>query len=294
MAAGPALISGPMRILITGAGGMLGCDLRRAAGQAGHEVIALARADLDIADADAVARAVAGARPDVVVNCAAWTDVDGAESQAEAALAVNGAGAGHVAAAAVAAGAWTVHISTDYVFDGAKAEPYVESDPVGPVSAYGASKLAGERAVAAAAGERGRYTIVRSSWLFGAHGRCFPQTILRLAAERDELAVVSDQVGCPTFTGHLAPALLALAEAPVPGVLHVTGAGACSWYDFAAAIVDAAEAECTVRPIPTEQYPTPARRPANSVLRSERGAPRLPGWEHGLREYLSELTRVAA
>lgn len=280
-----------MRILITGAGGMLGCDLRRAAGRAGHDVVALARADLDIADGPAVARTIAGAHPDVVVNCAAWTNVDAAESHADAALAVNGTGAGHVAGAAVAAGAWTLHVSTDYVFDGAKTAPYVESDPVGPVSAYGASKLAGERAVAGAAPDR--HTIVRSSWLFGAHGRCFPQTILRLAAERDELTVVSDQVGCPTFTGHLASALVALAEAPVPGVLHVAGSGSCSWYEFAAAIVAAAETDCAVRPIATEQYPTPARRPANSVLRSERDAPRLPEWEQGLRDYLSQLTGVA-
>jgi dTDP-4-dehydrorhamnose reductase len=281
-----------MRILITGAGGMLGHDVTRAADAAGHEPIALARAALDITDPGAVAAAVRSAAPAAVVNCAAWTDVDGAEKGFEHALAINGAGAGHVAAAAAAAGAWTIHVSSDYVFDGEKSEPYVESDPVGPVSAYGRSKLVGEREVAAAAPDR--HTIVRSSWLFGAHGRCFPKTILRLAEERDELNVVSDQIGCPTFTGHLAGALVALAETPLPGVLHVAGAGACSWFDFAAAIVAASGASCQVGPISTEQYPTPARRPAYSVLQSERGAPRLAEWERGLREFLSELSGVAA
>ena len=283
---------GAMRILITGAGGMLGTDVRRAAEEAGHQTVALTRADLNIADAAAVADAVAAAEPTVVINCAAWTDVDGAEAHEAGAEAVNGAGAGHVAAAAAAGGAWTIHISSDYVFDGGQSEPYVESDPVGPVSAYGRSKLAGERAVAAVAGDR--YTIVRSSWLFGAHGKCFPRTILRLANERDELSVVSDQVGCPTFTGHLAHALVALAAQPQPGVLHVAGAGSCSWWELARAVVAAAGVPCEVRPIGTESYPTPARRPAYSVLGSQRGAPRLPAWEQGLEAFLSELAVVNA
>jgi dTDP-4-dehydrorhamnose reductase len=281
-----------MRILITGAGGMLGHDVQRAAEAAGHEPVAVPRSSLDITDSAAVTRVVAEAAPDVVVNCAAWTNVDGAEAGEEAALEVNGAGAGHVAAAAQAAGAWTIHVSSDYVFDGQKAEPYVESDPVAPVSAYGRSKLAGEQAVAAAAPER--HTIVRSAWLFGAHGKCFPRTILRLAGERDELTVVADQIGCPTFTGHLAQALVGLAEAPRPGILHVAATGACSWYDFAAAIVVAAGARCEVRPISTAEYPTPARRPAYSVLASERDAPRLLPWEDGLSAFLSELAGVAA
>lgn len=281
-----------MRILITGAGGMLGADVRQAAEQAGHEALALPRAALDIADAGAVARAVAEAAPDVVVNCAAWTNVDGAEAAFGEALAINGPAAGHVATAADAAGAWTLHISSDYVFSGEKSQPYLESDPVAPMSAYGRSKLAGEQAVAAGAPRR--HTIVRTAWLFGAHGRCFPKTILRLAAERPELTVVADQVGCPTFTGHLARALVGLAEQPVPGVLHVAGGGACSWWEFARQIVVAAGVDCEVRPITTEQYPTPARRPAYSVLRSERGAPALPEWDAGLRDFLSDLAGVAA
>jgi dTDP-4-dehydrorhamnose reductase len=281
-----------MRILITGAGGMLGQDVRRAVQAAGEEPIVLARDRLDITDAGAVAAAVAQAGPELVVNCAAWTNVDGAEDDFEAALAVNGPGAGHVAGAAAAAGAWTIHVSSDYVFDGGKFAPYVESDEVGPISAYGRSKLQGELQVAEAAPDS--HTIVRSSWLFGVSGKCFPKTILRLAAERDALNVVADQIGCPTFTGHLASALVALADAPPRGLLHVAGTGQCSWCEFAQEIVATAGLACEVRPITTDQYPLPAPRPAYSVLGSERGAPALPHWTEGLAAFTSQTTGAAA
>ena len=281
-----------MRILITGAAGMLGQDICGAAQAAGHEPIAMSRAELDITDAEAIDAAVAGARPHVVVNCAAWTNVDGAEESFDVALAVNGPGAGNVARAADAAGAWTIHVSSDYVFDGVKHAPYVESDPVGPISAYGHSKLQGELRVAEAAPEA--HTIVRSSWLFGAGGKCFPKTILRLAAERDHLDVVSDQVGCPTFTGHLAGALVKLAGAPPLGVLHVAAAGQCSWFQFAEEIVAAGGLDCEVRPIGSEQHPVAARRPSYSVLRTERGAPTLPDWIKGLDQFMSQTARAAA
>ncbi len=281
-----------MRVLITGAGGMLGLDVRRAADGAGHEVVSLTRAQLDITDRAAVVDAVSEAGPDAVINCAAWTNVDGAESEPQQATAVNGVGAGHVAAAAAAAGAWVVHVSTDYVFNGEKAGPYVESDTVGPVSVYGRSKLGGEQAVAAAA--PGSHTTVRTAWLFGTGGRCFPKTILRAASERPELAVVSDQIGCPTFTGHLADALVTLAVQRTPGVLHVAGGGQCSWHEFAVAIVAAGGLDCPVRPISSDQYPTPARRPPNSVLVSERGAPALPEWRAGLHQFVSDLAEVRA
>jgi dTDP-4-dehydrorhamnose reductase len=276
-----------MRVLVTGAAGMLGQDVVAEARSAGHEVVALGRGELDVTDAGAVASVVAGARPDVVVNCAAWTDVDGAESAFEAALAVNGAGAANVARAAAGCEAWVVHVSTDYVFDGRKREPYVESDPVAPMSAYGRTKLAGEVAVRQHAGDR--HTIVRSSWLFGAGGPCFPATMLRLAAERDEITVVDDQVGCPTFTGHLAGALVALAERPVLGAVHVAGAGSCSWFELARETIARAGASCEVRPGRTEDLGRPAPRPAYSVLGTERGdaVPRLPDWRTGLAEYLS-------
>ncbi|MGH2857653.1 MAG: dTDP-4-dehydrorhamnose reductase [Solirubrobacteraceae bacterium] len=282
-----------MRILITGAGGMLGLDVSRAAHDAGHEAISLAHGALDIRDATAVASAVAQAAPDVLINCAAWTDVDGAEAAFERALEVNGAGAGHVAAAGAAAGAFVVHVSSDYVFDGRKRSPYVESDPVAPLSAYGQSKLAGERAVLDAAGADA-CAVVRSSWLFGAGGRCFPRTIMRLAAERERLEVVSDQFGCPTFTGHLAPALVTIACERRAGVLHVVASDSCSWFQLAVETVALSGAECEVAPIPTDGYPLPAPRPAYSVLASERGAPVLPGWRDGLRAFAAQLAEVAA
>jgi dTDP-4-dehydrorhamnose reductase len=282
-----------MRIAITGAGGMLGHDLIRAVGEAGHDAVALARAELDITDEAAVRRVLGQARPDAVINSAAYTNVDGAESESDLAEVVNGAGAGHVARVARELGAWTVQVSSDYVFDGGKRTPYVESDAVGPLSAYGRSKLSGEQAVAQAAPDA--HTIVRSSWLFGAAGPCFPATMIRLAAQRDELTVVDDQIGCPTFTGHLASALVALAgERRITGTVHVAGGGQCSWYEFARAIIAAAGESCDVRPGSTADLGRPAPRPAYSVLVTERGpdVPRLPGWQAGLARYM-ELAAVA-
>ena len=281
-----------MKLLITGAGGMLGTDVQTAARAADVEVVALTRAELDISDRDAVTAAIAAARPAAVINCAAYTNVDGAESDPDGAAAVNAAGAGFVAAAAAAAGAWVVHVSTDYVFDGTKTAPYVESDPTAPRSVYGSTKLEGERSVALGAPDR--HTIVRSSWLFGNAGPCFPATMLKLAQERDALSVVDDQVGCPTFTGHLAEVLVALAAGTrIPGVVHVAAAGECSWFEFAVEILRASGASGEVRPCSTDEFPRPARRPACSVLRSERpGVPALPDWHSGLDAYLS--ARVTA
>jgi dTDP-4-dehydrorhamnose reductase len=274
------------RILITGAGGMLGRDLVEAA-TGETEVVALAHEDLDITDPAAVDAALARSSPDVVINCAAWTDVDGAESDPAGATTVNGDGAGNIARSASSAGAWTIHVSSDYVFDGAGRRPYVESDATNPLSAYGRSKLAGEIEVAGNAPHG--HTIVRSSWLFGAHGRCFPATIFKLASERDELEVVDDQIGCPTFTGHLARALLEMStSAPPLGVVHVAGSGSCSWFELAQQVVAEAGLECQIKPARTADMARPAPRPAYSVLESERPeAPRLPHWHDGLAEYMA-------
>jgi dTDP-4-dehydrorhamnose reductase len=276
-----------MRVLITGAAGMLGQDVARSVTAAGHDVLAYARGELDVTEALAVSGVLASARPDVVVNCAAWTDVDGAETFVSEALLANGLGAGVVASAALASGAWTVHISSDYVFDGSKSSPYVESDLVGPLSSYGRSKLEGELAVARAAPDA--HTIVRSSWLFGAGGHCFPKTILRLARERDSLTVVDDQVGCPTFTGHLARALVTLAVERPLGIVHVAGGGSCSWFSLARELVARTEPSCEVLPGRTEDLGRPAPRPAYSVLGSERGgvAPALPDWREGVAAFLA-------
>jgi dTDP-4-dehydrorhamnose reductase len=280
-----------MRLLVTGAAGMLGRDVVAAAGDAGHEAVALARADLDITDPAAVKAAVRAAEPAAVINCAAWTDVDGAETAEAQATAVNGDGAGHLAAAAASAGALLVHVSSDYVFTGTASEPYREDAPTGPQGAYGRSKLAGEHAVAAAGG---RSAIVRSAWLFGPQGKNFVDTMRRLGAEREEIAVVDDQVGCPTYTGHLAPALVQVAERGLTGVLHVAGGGRCSWFDLAVATFEESGIACRVRRQSTADLGRPAPRPAFSVLESTRAdAPTLPPWRDGLRAHLARV-EVAA
>jgi len=270
---------------------MLGRDVVAAAGDAGHEAVALARADLDITDADAVTAAIAAARPDAIINCAAWTDVDGAETAEAEATAVNGDGPGHLARAAAAADALLVHVSTDYVFDGTATEPYREDAPTGPQGAYGRSKLAGEHAIAAAGG---RYAIVRTAWVFGPHGKNFVDTMRRLGAEREEIAVVDDQVGCPTYTGHLATALVDVAERGATGVLHVGGGGRCTWFDLAIATFEETGLSCHVKPQSTADTGRPAPRPAFSVLGSTRAdAPVLPAWRDGLRAHLARV-EVAA
>jgi dTDP-4-dehydrorhamnose reductase len=252
---------------------MLGQDVARAAG---GDAVALTRADLDVTDTDAVREALDGA---TVINCAAYTNVDGAEEDAETARAVNALGAHNIGTAAER----VVYVSTDYVFDGAKGAPYVESDPTGPLQEYGRSKLAGENATAET---NPNHVIVRSSWLFGAGGGNFVETMLAHGRERDELRVVDDQVGSPTFTGHLAEALVALADGEERGVLHVAGGGSCSWYEFARKIFERAGVDVRLQPCTTDEFPRPAQRPAYSVLASERGAPELPAWEHGLDAYL--------
>jgi dTDP-4-dehydrorhamnose reductase len=222
--------------------------------------------------------APAGLSPELVLHAAAWTDVDGAEDDPGGAAEVNVGGTQHAAEL----GAPLVYFSTDYVFDGAKREPYVESDGPSPLGAYGRTKLLGE----AAAGERA--WIVRSSWLFGATGHNFVRTMLRLGAERDEVAVVDDQRGCPTYVGHLAAATREVIGLPF-GVYHVAAAGECTWAEFAEAIFAEAGLACRVRRIATAEFGARAPRPAYSVLRSERGAPDLPQWREGLRQCLARL-----
>jgi dTDP-4-dehydrorhamnose reductase len=215
----------------------------------------------------------------LVLHAAAWTDVDGAEADPQGAAAVNVGGTAHAAEL----GAPLVYFSTDYVFDGGKGAPYVESDPPNPLSAYARSKVHGE----AAAGEQA--WIVRSSWLFGATGHNFVRTMLRLAEERDEVAVVDDQVGCPTYVGHLADAVRGLVEAHDFGIWHLASAGEVSWAGFAEAIFEEAGLDTRVRRITTADLGRPAPRPAYSVLRSEKDAPELPHWREGLRACLARL-----
>jgi dTDP-4-dehydrorhamnose reductase len=281
-----------MRLLVTGAAGMLGTDVVAAAA-AGHDVVALARADLDITDSEAVRLAVRDVQPDAVINCAAWTDVDGAEAHEAQATLINGDGAAHVAAAAAEVGAHVVHVSTDYVFRGDAAAPYREDAATGPIGAYGRSKLAGEHAVADAAPSS--HAIVRTAWVFGPHGKNFVDTMLRLGAERDELTVVDDQLGCPTYTGHLASALVAVAAARVHGVLHVAGGGQCTWWDLAVATFERAGLSVKVNRGSSADLGRPAPRPAYSVLGSTRSdAPALPAWQEGLAAHLTAREVLAS
>jgi dTDP-4-dehydrorhamnose reductase len=256
--------------VITGAGGQLGHALAETFPQAR----ALTRAGWDVTHP-----APAGLEgTDLVLHAAGWTDVDGAEEDPQDAAAVNVGGVQNAAALGVPLVSW----SSDYVFDGRKRTPYVESDAPGPLGAYGRTKLHGE----AAAGEHA--WVVRSSWLFGWTSKNFVRTMLRLGAERDEVAVVDDQRGSPTYVGHLAEATKGVMQLPF-GVYHVAAAGECTWAEFAEAIFEEAGLETRVRRITTADFGARAARPAYSVLRSERGAPELPHWRDGLRECLGRL-----
>ena len=267
------------RVLITGAGGQLGHALAQAF--ADDDVVALTRDGWDVADpaSDTVSRG----EFDLVLHTAAWTDVDGAEADPQGAAAVNVAGTAHAAALRLP----LVTFSTDYVFDGRKRTPYVESDGPNPMSAYGRTKLHAE----AASGPNA--WILRTSWLFGATGHNFLLTMLRLGAEHDEVTVVDDQRGSPTYVGHLAGTVRRLVDDDLPkGLWHVAAAGDCTWADFAEAIFEEAGLDCTVRRVTTAELARPAPRPAYSVLRSERaGAPQLPHWREGLRACLAEMGR---
>lgn len=286
-----------MRILVTGALGMLGHDVLRAGERARHELVPVDLPELDITDQQMVERLLGRLRGeegglDAVVNCAAWTDVDGAESKQEQARAVNAVGAGVLARAAARAELPLLHLSTDYVFDGiapldaeGRPRPYVESDPTGPRSVYGSTKLEGEREVLAASP---RHTVVRTAWLYGVDGKNFVETMLRLAGEREAVQVVTDQIGSPTWSGHLAPAILGLLEREVRGLVHMTGAGEVSWNGFAREIFRQAEVDCRVEPASSEQMALPAPRPAWSALASEREAVLpMPDWRDGLAGYLA-------
>ena len=305
---------------MTGAAGMLGHDVARAGERSGQELVLVDLPEIDITDAAAVDELLdmVLAEPgslQAIVNCAAWTDVDGAESKPELAHAVNADGAGNLARAAARIDVPLLHISTDYVFDGVasldadgRPRPYVESDPTGPRSVYGSTKLDGERQVLAASP---RHTVVRTAWLYGVDGPNFVETMLRLAGERDatgstdrsatarsrsaganpvapSVQVVTDQIGSPTWSGHLAPAVLGLLERDVTGLVHMTGAGEVSWNGFAREIFRQAEVDCTVEPASSEQMARPAPRPAWSALASERDdVLPMPDWREGLAGYLA-------
>jgi dTDP-4-dehydrorhamnose reductase len=253
-----------MRWLVTGANGMLGTDLVDLLRSQGEDVTAASRSSVDVTSTGAVKNAVAG--HDVVVNCAAWTAVDDAEEHEREALVVNGEAPRLLARAAAAAGARMVQVSTDYVFDGSAGTPYAEDAPPSPVSAYGRTKAAGETAVREE--HPGGHLVVRTAWLYGAHGGCFPKTIARVARDRGEVKVVDDQVGQPTWTADVAATVVALVKADAPaGTYHATSSGRCSWFDFARQVVVAAGLESSVvQPTTSADFVRPAPRPSYSVL----------------------------
>ncbi len=279
-----------MRIAVTGREGQVARSLLATA-PSGIEVIAIGRPELDLANPASVLPALAAAQPDVIISAAAYTAVDKAESEPDSAFAVNAAGAGAVSEAAAKLGIPVIHLSTDYVFSGEKLAPYVETDPTGPISVYGSTKLEGELRVAAGNAD---HVILRTAWVYSPFGANFVKTMLRLAETRDELRVVADQRGCPTAALDIADAILAIAarlkadpDPALRGTFHLTGTGEATWADFATEIFAQSRAlggnSVVVTPITTAEYPTPARRPANSRLSGDKLAAtygiRLPDWK---------------
>ncbi|MFD0982117.1 dTDP-4-dehydrorhamnose reductase [Tropicimonas aquimaris] len=284
-----------MKLLVFGRSGQVGLALRRAAASAGVEMVALGRAEADLAEPGACARAIKRSDADVVINAAAYTAVDRAEDEPELAGRVNAQAAGEIAHAAAERGLPLLHLSTDYVFDGNGAQPWRPVDTPSPVNAYGRSKLDGEAAIADVGGT---HVILRTSWVFSAHGTNFVRTMLRLAESRAEIAVVSDQIGGPTSAAALAEALLTLARASTgsdfrSGVHHLSGAPDTSWAGFAREIFRLSGRDVRVREIPSAEFPMRARRPLNSRLDctslTESFGIARPDWRDGLREVLAEI-----
>ncbi len=288
-----------MKVLLTGAGGQLGWELQRWAPPS-VALTAVTRTDLDIGDAAQVMACVERYQPDWIINAAAYTAVDKAEAEPALAHRVNAAGAEHLAAAARAQDCRLLHISTDFVFDGAAGTPRQPDDPVNPLGVYGESKQQGERAVQRLLGSQA--LIVRTAWVYSSHGDNFVKTMLRLMNERDSLGVVDDQLGTPTWAAELAKVLFRVIDNDLRGVWHWTDAGVASWYDFAVAIHQLGREQgligrdCQIRPISTEAYPLPAPRPANAVLDKQglREAIGYDGlhWREGLKHMLEELSDV--
>jgi dTDP-4-dehydrorhamnose reductase len=280
-----------LKILLVGKDGQVGRELANTLAAAGH-VTATSRSDLDLVETDRVAQKVRDEKPDVVVNAAAYTAVDRAETERDLAYKVNAEAPGAMAAEAARLGALLVHFSTDYVFDGTKRDPYVEEDATNPLNAYGQSKLAGERAIVSSGC---RHLILRTSWVYGPHGRNFMLTILRASRERPELRVVDDQFGAPTSSLAIARATATLLQRGAAGLYHLSAAGKTTWFGFAREILAKAGTPTPVVPITTDQYPAPARRPRNSVLDNSRlraaYGVALPGWQEQLDEVLAAYER---
>ncbi|NPV72672.1 MAG: dTDP-4-dehydrorhamnose reductase [Pelotomaculum sp.] len=279
-----------MKVLVTGAAGMLGRQVVLEYRRRGASVYDLYRQELDITNYDQVSKTLDKIKPDVVINCAAYTNVDTAEEEKEKAFLINGLGPRYLALACRHYGTVLVHISTDYIFNGQINRPYQVYDPPSPINTYGASKLFGEAAVRETGG---KFFIVRTSWLFGPDGKNFVNTILNLAGQRKELKVVDDQRGSPTYTVDLAGALADLVNSKIYGTYHITNTGETTWYEFAQKIVATAGLKTKVKPCKTQEFPRPALRPAFSVLDpfplKQVIGYNLPHWEGALKRYIKEL-----
>jgi dTDP-4-dehydrorhamnose reductase len=287
-----------MKILVTGASGQLGRDLVPMLKARNYNVLPTARADVNFANPAQVADAVYTEKPDCVINCAAYTQVDQAEDDIDMANIVNGESVGTLAKATADLGCHLIHISTDYIFDGKKAEPYLEGDKPNPLNQYGRSKWAGEKLIHQYANKA---TVIRTSWVYGSQGNNFVKTILKYAKEREELSVVNDQIGSPTWTQDLAQSICHFInrEEKCCDTLHFTNEGVASWYDFATAIVDEARLlgmglkVKTIKPVITDAFPRPARRPSISILSKQKAGLKLPYaipyWRLSLKNMLKEL-----
>ena len=277
-------------VVVLGAGGMLATALVDVLEEQEQHYVALSEHDMDITIEGRIAAILKGLHPRVVINAAAYIDVDGAESNREIAFDVNGVGAGHVAAVAASMDAQIIHVSTDYVFNGSKESPYLPDDEVDPINVYGASKLEGERLVRESSDN---HLIARTAWLYSSNGKNFVDTMLALGRTKDSLDVVDDQKGSPTFTRHLAAGIVGLMNRGAIGPYHLTNSGQCSWFEFAKEIFGQSRMDVEVNPVPTEAFPRPAPRPRNSVLDCSAayeilGGP-LPSWQEALGKYLKEI-----
>ncbi len=287
-------------VLIVGATGMLGTEVARLLRSEGRQVVEtvwppdhdVQRICLDITDVEAVAHAIDWAKPKVIYNCSAFTDVDGAEENEKLATDVNGRGVGYLAQECRNRGIMFVHVSTDYVFDGRGQKPYTPGDATDPQGAYGRSKLAGEKAIQYYLGESGLFSIVRTSWLFGPAGKNFIDTIVNLARQKPSLKVVNDQIGCPTYTPDLARCLIDMAQNDITGIYHFCNGPACSWFDFARKAVELSNLDCDISPCPTSEFPRPAPRPAYSVMDCSATFDKLGwtarSWQEALTEHLRQ------
>ncbi|WP_413307076.1 dTDP-4-dehydrorhamnose reductase [Bacillus sp. 1P10SD] len=281
-----------MRVVVTGAAGQLGQDVVLELARRNHEAIGTDRQKLDITNEADVFSFISEVKPDIIIHCAAYTNVDAAEENEEIAYQINASGAAYLARASQRVGAKMLYVSTDYVFDGTATEPYEVDEQTKPLGAYGRTKLAGEELLQKHLKE---YFIVRTAWVFGAHGNNFVKTMLRLGEERDEVGVVHDQVGSPTYTVDLARFMVELMETDKYGIYHATNTGVCSWYEFAVEIFKQAGLNVTVKPLTSDQFPRPAKRPQYSVLSKkkivENGLTPLRNWKEALSAYLNETNK---